>query len=306
MQSHAPSPAAPVARSAALERRLRRRRQEARIRARLACDGVLLQSHHASQRPSAPAAPRTPFGLALDPLQRQVDALQATVAALGPRGDGPSSAAQFLGHRAEAAAPTVEVAFADAACQTLETDTVMAADVPVVDDLVGHEDGVIELGGHFALESDMGIEDRGGVDTAELARARQVLGWKTEFLQSLALGRGSPATQQFFFDELLQVAAQLAQLLAVQVPETDASYTAVRVGDTESLSQLESDVLNAARFTAWFPSYVAELRGRALWSCGWLGAAKDAVRSAVAELSARAGAPWSMLCLAEDHGWLPE
>ena len=113
----------------------------------------------------------------------------------------------------------------------------MAAEVPVVDDLVGHEDGVIELAGHFTLVSDMGTVDHGGVEMAELARARQVLGWKTEFLQCLVVARGRPATQQFFFDELLQVTAQLAQLLAVQVPETDASYTAVRVSGTELLSR---------------------------------------------------------------------
>ena len=106
-----------------------------------------------------------------------------------------------------------------------------------------------------------------------------------------------PATQQFFYDELLQESAQLALLLAVQVPDTDASITAVQFGDTVLLAQLESDVLDVARFSAWFPSYVSELRGRALWrpaQC-WPFVWEDAVRSAVAELSARAGAPWSML-----------
>ena len=72
MTLHTPAPAAPVVRSAALERRLRRRRQEARIRARLASDGAILLAHHACTPPSAPLAqPR-----ALAQLREQLEALQ--------------------------------------------------------------------------------------------------------------------------------------------------------------------------------------------------------------------------------------
>ena len=46
----AAEPASPR-RSVALERRLRRRRQEARMRLRLAADAVVLSEHHASQVP---------------------------------------------------------------------------------------------------------------------------------------------------------------------------------------------------------------------------------------------------------------
>ena len=71
LSRHASLPAAtPVVRSAALERRLRQRRQEARIRARLACDGAILQCH---QRPSAPAPPpssRTSLGAGPSPRPR--------------------------------------------------------------------------------------------------------------------------------------------------------------------------------------------------------------------------------------------
>ena len=105
------------------------------------------------------------------------------------------------------------------------------------------------------------------------------------------MARGSPATQQFFFDELLQESAQLALLLAVQVPDTAASISALQVGDTTLLARLARDELVMARFTAWFPSYVLELRGRAV-CCGvelW----DEAVRSAIAVLSARDGVPWS-------------
>ena len=42
---------APLRRSAALERRLRRRRQEARMRLRLVAGAVVLCKHHASQVP---------------------------------------------------------------------------------------------------------------------------------------------------------------------------------------------------------------------------------------------------------------
>ena len=42
---------APLRRSAALERRLRRRRQEARLRLRLAADAVVRCKHHASDVP---------------------------------------------------------------------------------------------------------------------------------------------------------------------------------------------------------------------------------------------------------------
>ena len=44
-------------RSRALERRLRRRRQEARLRLRLVADSVLLSQHHASRVPTFSAAP---------------------------------------------------------------------------------------------------------------------------------------------------------------------------------------------------------------------------------------------------------
>ena len=72
MTLHTPAPATPVVRSAALERRLRRRRQEARIRARLASDGAILLAHHACTPPSAPLAqPR-----ALAQLREQLEALQ--------------------------------------------------------------------------------------------------------------------------------------------------------------------------------------------------------------------------------------
>ena len=55
-------PAAPpecdeAPRSRALERRLRRRRQEARLRLRLVADSVLLSQHHASRVPTFSAAP---------------------------------------------------------------------------------------------------------------------------------------------------------------------------------------------------------------------------------------------------------
>ena len=41
----------------ALERRLRRRRQEARLRLRLVADSVLLSKHHASRAPAVSAGP---------------------------------------------------------------------------------------------------------------------------------------------------------------------------------------------------------------------------------------------------------
>ena len=79
-------------------------------------------------------------------------------------------------------------------------------------------------------------------------------------------------------------------LLAVQVPDTDASIAAVQLGDAELLAQLGSDTLDAARFTAWYPAYISELRSRDSWPgtslCATL-LAEDAMRSAVAELSAR-------------------
>ena len=81
MALHAPAPAdVPAARSAALVRRLRKRRQEARIRARLACDGAILLSHHASMPPSAP--PAQPGQPASESLRAQVATLQAKFDAL--------------------------------------------------------------------------------------------------------------------------------------------------------------------------------------------------------------------------------
>ena len=65
-------PGEPACRSPALERRLRRRRQEARIRARLATDAVLLTAHHASAPPGASAPD----------LQAQVHSLASEVARL--------------------------------------------------------------------------------------------------------------------------------------------------------------------------------------------------------------------------------
>ena len=62
----------PACRSPALERRLRRRRQEARIRARLAADAGLLSAHHASAPPGASAPD----------LQAQVHSLVSEVATL--------------------------------------------------------------------------------------------------------------------------------------------------------------------------------------------------------------------------------
>ena len=47
-------------RSRALERRLRRRRQEARLRLRLVADSTLLARHHASRAPAVSAAPAAP------------------------------------------------------------------------------------------------------------------------------------------------------------------------------------------------------------------------------------------------------
>ena len=75
-----------------MERRLRRRRQEARIRARLVCDGAILLAHHACTPPSAPQA--QPRALAL--LREQLEALQvrfndllAVVLAMGSRDGAP-------------------------------------------------------------------------------------------------------------------------------------------------------------------------------------------------------------------------
>ena len=62
----------PPGRSPALERRLRKRRQEARLRMRLAADAALLAEHHASA-PPGPGAPG---------LQAKVESLVVEVAAL--------------------------------------------------------------------------------------------------------------------------------------------------------------------------------------------------------------------------------
>ena len=72
-----------AARSPAAERRLRKRRQEARIRMRLAADAALLASHHASQ---APAVVPREFVLVsqveIAALRDEVKALRAQVMAL--------------------------------------------------------------------------------------------------------------------------------------------------------------------------------------------------------------------------------
>ena len=168
MQSHAPSPqtylsghasppaATPVVRSAALERRLRQRRQEARIRARLACDGAILQCHHASQRPSAPAPPPSSLRLALVVLQRQVEDLQATVAAWGPRSTGASPATRGSVLQAEAETQTVVVAFADATCQALVESVAEVAGGPL--------QPVLGAGGLACRPAGVLLEPGGGLD----------------------------------------------------------------------------------------------------------------------------------------------
>ena len=74
------SVAASEPRSHALERRLRRRRQEARLRLRLVADCAVLQSHHASAVPLMPpqGSLRSELGL----LHALVVALREEVAAL--------------------------------------------------------------------------------------------------------------------------------------------------------------------------------------------------------------------------------
>ena len=75
----------PAARSRALERRLRRRRQEARIRLRLVADAAFLSGHHASQVPLV-GAPAMTGNLAgqqrLTGLQLQLSEPRAEVATL--------------------------------------------------------------------------------------------------------------------------------------------------------------------------------------------------------------------------------
>ena len=67
-------------RSHALERRLRRRRQEARLRLRLVADCAVLQSHHASEVPQVPRGARSvddDVRGALDKLRRELLELRA-------------------------------------------------------------------------------------------------------------------------------------------------------------------------------------------------------------------------------------
>ena len=85
--------AAPL-RGPAMERRLRRRRQEARLRLRLLADSVILAGHHASQPPALVAAdastPWLGWKREASELRALVDALRAQVDSLvaGPPGGG--------------------------------------------------------------------------------------------------------------------------------------------------------------------------------------------------------------------------
>ena len=114
---------------------------------------------------------------------------------------------------------------------------------------------------------------------------------KIEFLQNAIMAAeaaGSEdnmpsAAKQFFSDELLKESAQMTLLLAVQVPDTDALIAAVQLGEAAGL--LDSELSSTkyallrdaeARFMAWYPSYISELRSRDSWP----GASRDhAVRS---------------------------
>ena len=83
-------------RSPASERRLRKRRQEARIRIRLAADAALLAGHHASAVPSAPAPTAPPDGFVwvaqaeLAAMRNDIAELKAQVHALQEHAHEPS------------------------------------------------------------------------------------------------------------------------------------------------------------------------------------------------------------------------
>ena len=88
MASAEPAQTAP--RSCAQERRLRRRRQEARIRLRLVADAAILAGHHASSPPRCqPPQPVSVTQGELADLREEVRTLRAQLAALQARVDSP-------------------------------------------------------------------------------------------------------------------------------------------------------------------------------------------------------------------------
>ena len=111
MNAASPSPAAspPSGRSPALERRLRQRRADARVRLRLLSDCGLLAGHHASQPPRA-ASSATPVGevaalrVLLGALALQLVEVRSEVAALRAA-SAPAEAATAPAPVDEAAAP---------------------------------------------------------------------------------------------------------------------------------------------------------------------------------------------------------
>ena len=102
MNTPAAAEPAPLRRSAALERRLRRRRQEARMRLRLAADAVVLCKHHASQVPrfvlssdesNALAAEVKLLRRDLEQLRAQMARPSAAAAASAEAADPPAASA---------------------------------------------------------------------------------------------------------------------------------------------------------------------------------------------------------------------
>ena len=136
-----------AARSTAMERRLRLRRQEARLRLKLLADAALLEAHHASQAPRMASMP--PCGPpAQPPLRVQLAALQARLDASEQRVDELSRSLQVLvlaGDAKQMAAMGGAIGSvpssvqADAAQQLSATATEVAQPVEAVVESVGSQ-----------------------------------------------------------------------------------------------------------------------------------------------------------------------
>ena len=136
-----------AARSTAMERRLRLRRQEARLRLKLLADAALLEAHHASQAPRMASMP--PCGPpAQPPLRVQFAALQARLDASEQRVDELSRSLQVLvlaGDAKQMAAMGGAIGSvpssvqADAAQQPSATATEVALPVEAVVESVGSQ-----------------------------------------------------------------------------------------------------------------------------------------------------------------------
>ena len=141
-----------------MERRLRRRRQEARIRARLVCDGAILLAHHACTPPSAPQA--QPRALAL--LREQLEALQvrfndllAVVLAMGSRDGAPKQHAggESSSHEPGVVIPDVVMVDAMASVDKKASDAGLQADRVVSS---GGSTTVVSSGGSTTVVSSGG------------------------------------------------------------------------------------------------------------------------------------------------------